>query len=455
MKKIVSIILAALMLAAMLSVFAVPAFAEGEKQTVKIPSDVSMHYTGEELTAFEDNDIYTVEHGKRKDCGGNYVDLSLRDTDKYKWEGTDGKSITVFFEVHQYFDRDKNGFCDNCGKADHLVSFVDYLEKKVNSDNTVTSEEKTRNIARVVSKEDSVWGSTGGTTWYVVDESVELENRPVVKGDVHIILKNETTLTANKGITVEKGNSISFYSQTDEENKMGKLRIATTEENNSAGVTAIGGRNGSNGNSNFDTRYVKSGGAGGNAGDAYFYGGDILLKSSGAVCIGGGNGGKGGNLLKEEGGLTNNAVDGHAGNGGNGGNSGTIYFYAGKVLLNSDIRCIGGGNGDKGGICEKGCCYNRAYNGSDGKPGSFAAEDDLIVYGTPVMKAGESAESTTILSAVTDYTNQPYLSVQYNTVSFIGSVLSNGNVWIIAAVAVIVLGGIAALVIVKKKKKTA
>ena len=37
----------------------------------------------------------------------------------------------------------------------------------------------------------------------------------------------------------------------------------------------------------------------------------------------------------------------------------------------------------------------------------------------------------------------------------VGSILSDGNLWIIAAVAVIALGGIAAIVIVKKKKKTA
>ena len=37
----------------------------------------------------------------------------------------------------------------------------------------------------------------------------------------------------------------------------------------------------------------------------------------------------------------------------------------------------------------------------------------------------------------------------------VGSILSDGNLWIIIAVAVIALGGIAAIVIVKKKKKTA
>ncbi len=450
MKKFVSLVLAVVLLATMLTVFGIPAFAE-EKQTINVPSDVRMHYTGEELIGFEDTDLYTVENGKRKDCGRNYVDLTLRDTDKYKWEGTDGKSITVSFEVHQYFDRDKNGLCDDCGKADRNFKLRDYyLDVKLNENNSVITEEKTRDDLWVIVAEDEEWGTANDDTWYVVNGSVELKNRPVVKGNVHIILKDYATLTANHGITVEEGNSISFYAQSDDENIMGKLTAETD------GVTAIGGRNGNDAAVEEETLYIQPGGEGGPGGDIYFCGGSILLKSKDAVCIGGGNGGHG-QIHKYAGGV----IKKNGSDGGNGGKSGKVYFYGGNVLLeNNNTACIGGGNGGDGGYSihldmNKKETRVEGTDGSKGQPGSFTAENDLIVYGTPVMKAGTSAESAILLDAVTDYTNQSFLSVQYNSVSALGSVLSNGSIWIIAAVAVVAVAGVVVLVIVKKKNKPA
>ncbi len=253
---------------------------------------------------------------------------------------------------------------------------------------------------------------------YVVEGTVVLDKRPTVQGNVGIILKNGAELTANKGITVEEGNTLSIYAQTDDESSMGKLSIAATEENSSAGVTAIGGRNGSRGadaypNSDDDGG---NGGSGCNGGNVNFYGGRISLKSSGAVCIGGGNGGDGGKggdyvmlSLVDYGGAGTNV--GNGGNGGSGGGSGKVYFYGGNIRLDSaGAGCIGGGKGGKGG--SHGAAGYR--NGSSGSPGSFKAEEDLIVYGTPVMKAGKSAESVKVFTDVTEYTNQSYLSVLYD-----------------------------------------
>ena len=323
-----------------------------------------------------------------------------------------------------------------------------------------------------VTREDKAWGVSGKTKWYVVNENVTLNDRPVVNGDVRIILTDNTTLTANNGITVEGNNSISFYAQSDAESTMGKL-IATT-----GGRTAIGGNNGGNGGENnnggngtncgnvyvygglitLETSGVPcigggnggnggagtgggKGGAGGIGGNTYFSGGKSTLKSSDAVCIGGGNGGKGGNAVVPDV-LKGSGFDPKKGDGGKGGDSGKVYFYGGDtVLKNNNTRCIGGGKGGNGGT-------GSDNGGSYGQPGSSA--DCCNVTGSPVLKAGKNEQSA---GSVPAYTDELYLSVQYGGASLAGSVFSAGNIWVIIAVAVVALGGVAVLVIVMKKKK--
>lgn len=71
------------LLATMLTVMAIPTFAAG-KEKVKVPSEVHLHYTGKELTAFEDTDKYTVVDGKKTGTGNYYAILELKDTNKYE-----------------------------------------------------------------------------------------------------------------------------------------------------------------------------------------------------------------------------------------------------------------------------------------------------------------------------------------------------------------------------------
>ncbi len=96
----------------------------------------------------------------------------------------------------------------------------------------------------VTSGMDTTWKSG----WYVVDSSVIIEKRVTVKGEVHLILKDNHQLTITKGIevnaSVDGGNSNSLYIYGQSESKtMGKL-IANSEANDAAiGIGSFSSKN--------------------------------------------------------------------------------------------------------------------------------------------------------------------------------------------------------------------
>ena len=66
------------------------------------------------------------------------------------------------------------------------------------------------------------WGTEGTTTWYIVKNDLTLNNRPIMHGDVNLILADNVTLTANIGISVTIDNSLTIYAQSTG-NTMGAL----------------------------------------------------------------------------------------------------------------------------------------------------------------------------------------------------------------------------------------
>ena len=66
-------------------------------------------------------------------------------------------------------------------------------------------------------------GTADKTTWYVFKGEYSQRFRIEVKGDVHLILSNNCTLTAQQGIHVPDGSSLTIYAQSENENKMGAL----------------------------------------------------------------------------------------------------------------------------------------------------------------------------------------------------------------------------------------
>lgn len=70
--------------------------------------------------------------------------------------------------------------------------------------------------------------------WYVVDGAVTIGERVKVSGDVKLILKDGAHLTAEKGISVTQGNTLTIYAQSTNENTMGQL--TATGEARHAGI---------------------------------------------------------------------------------------------------------------------------------------------------------------------------------------------------------------------------
>ena len=303
-----------------------------EKRILQAPETVYLHYTGYARIAVPDNSPdYKVYDGTATEAREEKYTarLVLNDFEHTQWNNSENDTTYVDYYIHKYTDSDGKDGCDICHGTDGYLYNVDFLDREVSEDNTVITKPSTCVAARVISDGDTLWGdeTTTEKVWYVVDDNIKLTKRPTVKGNVGIVLLNGAELKANNGITLEEGNSISFYAQTDE-NEMGKL-TADTEN-----VIAIGGRNGKKGYT--DHRRAVAGENGTGSGDVYFYGGSISLKST-DTCIDGGNGGTG-----EE--------DSHYGNnGGNGGNCGEVHFYGGNNSLESIGYCIGGGNGGNGG----------------------------------------------------------------------------------------------------------
>ena len=77
------------------------------------------------------------------------------------------------------------------------------------------------------------WGTAGQESWYVLDANATFVTRITLQGDVYLILCDDNTLTANSGIGLLAGSSLTIYGQ---ENDTGTL-IATAAE----GDAGIGG----------------------------------------------------------------------------------------------------------------------------------------------------------------------------------------------------------------------
>ena len=306
----------------------------------------------------------------------------------HDWDGSLEKHTCSRCKLEEpHIDANNDKVCDACDNELLTSRDVVYLNRTVNETTGAVTTEEVRftGDAYTVLKSDKVWGESEKTTWYILDNDVTLNNRVEVRGDVRLILRDGKTLTANYGITVEEGNALSIYAQTDDENEMGVLSITAPN-----GETAIGGRNGAKGEDEYDEHGGHSfglwGGAGGATGNIRFFGGKSVLSSTDAVTVGGGNGGNGGD-------------GGDAGDGGNGGGGGYVYFYGGCQSLRAEnASAIGGG---KGGARGKGSYYL-------GKNGSNGGNATVTVSGSLLMKAGNDAKSA---KAVDGYNGQAYLQV--------------------------------------------
>ena len=259
--------------------------------------------------------------------------------------------------------------------------------------------------ATFVTADMAAWGVSGSNTpqWYAVSGTVTLAVRPEVLGDVHLILCDNAVLNAPKGITLEDGNSLTVFAQSDG-NTMGALKIENFAGNivknhwsiaiNNADA-AIGGRAGSNAKNDGE-----SGKTGASAGALCWKGGSLTVTTTetGSACIGGGNGGNGmgglysfcgggdggsgadmsvyGGVISLDGtsgvsggsgGSGGDAYDGTAGSGGWGGSGKSFVVYDGAVTIRSQKGvCVGGGTGGVGGESDRACGGDGGNGGKGG-----------------------------------------------------------------------------------------
>lgn len=164
--------------------------------------------------------------------------------------------------------------------------------------------------------------------WYVLEGNVTISDRITVSGSVSLILENGCTLTASKGITVQKDNSLTIYAQSADVGTMGALK-ATAERADAAGIGSCSDQNGGtitiNGGCVTATGGSSAAGIGGGSNAA---GGTITINGGSVTATYSG------------GGSTGNGIGGGYGGNVQNGAQGTITITGGIVSTND---CIGDG----------------------------------------------------------------------------------------------------------------
>lgn len=152
---------------------------------------------------------------------------------------------------------------------------VEYIEYLYSHERDELVSKTLTNDATIVEGSNDQNRITWNSGWYVVQGNVTF-NAPIeIQGDVHLILEDGCSMTTNKSIIVnegnsDEGNSLTIYGQKE---SSGKLKI-----DGIANAAALGSEPGKN------------------CGKIIIYGGDIKVTGKGyGAGIGGGKNGDGGN----------------------------------------------------------------------------------------------------------------------------------------------------------------
>ena len=205
-----------------------------------------------------------------------------------------------------------------------LQDAVSYIDHNVSG-----SGENTKAVATVQQCSSYMVVTNDTTTlrdgiWYVLGTDINQNSRIEVAANAtaNLILRDNFTLEATKGITVNSGSTLNIYAQSDG-NSMGKL-IVPMPGSQTDYFAGIGG-----------------GSFGAACGTINIHGGDIQVNGCKGAAIGGARGG---------------TLDGQTVNGGTGG---TVTIYGGKVSAKAGDTRLDAGIGGGGSGAEAG-------NGGDG-----------------------------------------------------------------------------------------
>lgn len=242
------------------------------------------------------------------------------------------------------------GALDGANDPDPVEGEVsaDYQEASWNNSGVIYTTKTAANCTPVT---DSTTEWNAG--WYAVSGNVTISEPITVNGEVHLILTNGCTLTAEKGIVVTSTNSLTIYAQSENGGTLNATGMTDDSGNASAGIGGStssvdsgsitihggiinatgGGQSGRYGGAGIGGGTSSSGNGGSSRGIVTIYGGTITANSGAGNVAGAGIGGGGG------------------GNGRNGGDGGGITIYGGSITAtsrgtDSGGAGIGGGAGN-------------------------------------------------------------------------------------------------------------
>lgn len=217
------------------------------------------------------------------------------------------------------------------------IRYLDY-----DSENGTLKEAKTTAYSPVYN-DDTYWGAHGAEKWYYVDSDMTFSDSIAIRGDVHIVLADNATLTVEGGITLGTRSSLTVYAQSQDESTMGKL-VATTISGDGS-ITINGGvvtSNAPTGKPGIDVNTVTvNGGKLSAKGDNEFHG------TSGIVCTafvinGGYVNAQGGTWDPGKGIAASETI---TVNGGTLDVSAQFVAYTGKLTVREDYIMVVSGNG--------------------------------------------------------------------------------------------------------------
>ena len=305
--------------------------------------------------------------------------------------------LQAAYEAYQALTEDEQALLTGTEVFESLFHFFNGMVNLLATANGVSyldenGDEQTADNVTVVESSMTTWN--GG--WYVVNDTVTIGSRVTVSGEVHLILADNASLTANDGINVTEGNSFSVYAQSVGEN-MGTLTATSSQ----FGKAGIGGEiRGSGGNITISGGNVTATGgssaAGIGSGKDSVSGGNIIIhggtvKATGgslAAGIGGGNSSSGGTITIHGGTVETIGGGSAAGiGGGYSGSGGEITIHGGTVKAagESGAAGIGGGRRGSGGkitinggnVTASGGEYAAGIGGGEnGSGGSFTTGTD-------------------------------------------------------------------------------
>ncbi len=222
--------------------------------------------------------------------------------------------------------------------------------------NAGTFTTKTANVVPLTANMTTLNNTGISNGWYAVTEDVTISGRITVSGTVHLILCDGKTLTASSGVSVNSGNTLNIYSQSEGSNQgslsatsnsRGPAVIGGSGKNQSGGTIVINGGNITATGGDYSAGI--GGGNRGSGGNITINGGTVTVNSSGDSGIGGGFQGAGGTITINGGTVTATSGKGGAGiGGGYNGAGGTITINGGTVTAKSTYAGAGIGGGQYG-----------------------------------------------------------------------------------------------------------